>query len=143
VTEYTYDASHRMLTLKDPRGITYLTNSYDSNGRVITQTQADQTTYQYAYTVDVNNAITQTDVTDPRGIMTEAYHGSGRLLEVRLYVAFPLLLCAARRELRRGAGPRPVPQAGSLSRPDQIDLAGSSAVILPDGLAFTDHLRAR
>ncbi len=56
-TEYTYDASHRMPTLKDPRGITYLTNAYDSNGRVITQTQADGTAYQSAYTVNVNNTV--------------------------------------------------------------------------------------
>jgi RHS repeat-associated protein len=69
ITEYTYDASHRMLTLKDAKGITYLTNAYDANGRVITQTQADQTTFQYVYTVDVNGTVTQTDVTDPRGIL--------------------------------------------------------------------------
>jgi YD repeat-containing protein len=34
-TEYTYDGSHRMLTIEDARGITYLTNAYDGNGRVI------------------------------------------------------------------------------------------------------------
>src|SRR3989442_1145495 len=69
VTQYTYDADHRMLTLRDARGITYLTNAYDTSGRVITQTQADNTTFQFAYTVDVNNTITQTDVTDPRAIV--------------------------------------------------------------------------
>ncbi|HEV8640828.1 MAG TPA: kelch repeat-containing protein [Methylomirabilota bacterium] len=69
VTQYTYDADHRMLTLRDARGITYLTNAYDATGRVITQTQADNTTFQFAYTVDVNNTITQTDVTDPRAIV--------------------------------------------------------------------------
>jgi RHS repeat-associated protein len=67
VTEYTYDSSHRMLTIKDARGIVYLTNQYDSNGRVIQQTQADNTTYQFAYTLDGNGKVTQTDVTDPRG----------------------------------------------------------------------------
>jgi YD repeat-containing protein len=35
ITEYTYDSSHRMLTIEDSRGITYLTNTYDSNGRVV------------------------------------------------------------------------------------------------------------
>ena len=30
-----------MLTLRDARGITFLTNEYDANGRVSRQTQAD------------------------------------------------------------------------------------------------------
>jgi RHS repeat-associated protein len=67
VTEYTYDNSNRMLTLKDAREIVYLTNEYNSAGRVIKQTQADNSTYQIAYTLDTNGEITQTDVTDPRG----------------------------------------------------------------------------
>lgn len=65
-TEYTYDASHRMLTIKDARGIVYLTNEYDDKGRVVKQTQADATTYQFAYT-ESGGRIVQTDVTDPRG----------------------------------------------------------------------------
>ncbi len=69
VTEYTYDASNRMRTLKDARGITFLTNDYDASGRVQTQTQADGTTYQFAYVVDGAGKVTQTDVTDPRGIV--------------------------------------------------------------------------
>jgi len=67
VTEYTYDGAHRMLTVKDARGIVYLTNEYNANDRVTKQTQADGTTYQFAYTVDAGGTITQTDVTDPRG----------------------------------------------------------------------------
>jgi RHS repeat-associated protein len=69
VTEFTYDASHRMLTLKDPRGIVYLTNQYDGSGRVSRQTQADQTTYDFAYAVDGSGQIVQADVTDPRGLV--------------------------------------------------------------------------
>src|SRR5262249_55468818 len=41
VTTYTYDDQNRMLTITDARGIVYLTNRYDSGGRVILQTQAD------------------------------------------------------------------------------------------------------
>lgn len=67
VTEYTYDASNRMLTIKDARGLTYLTNEYDANGRVIKQTQADNATYAFAYTLDAGGKVTQTDITDPRG----------------------------------------------------------------------------
>jgi YD repeat-containing protein len=63
VTEYTYDGSHRM----DARGIVFLTNAYDGNGRVTTQTQADSTTYGFAYTVDSGGKVTQTEVTNPRG----------------------------------------------------------------------------
>jgi RHS repeat-associated protein len=67
VTEYTYDGSHRMLTIKDARGIVFLTNEYDANSRVTKQTQADATTYQFAYTVDGAGKVTQTDLTNPRG----------------------------------------------------------------------------
>ena len=69
VTEYTYDASHRMLTIKDARGIVYLTNTYNANGRVQTQTQADSTTYQFAYTLNGGGAVTQTDLTNPRAFV--------------------------------------------------------------------------
>lgn len=67
VTEYTYDASHQMLTVKDARGIVYLTNTYDANGRVSKQTQANAGTYLFAYTTDASGRVTQTDVTNPRG----------------------------------------------------------------------------
>jgi RHS repeat-associated protein len=67
VTTYIYDAQNEMLTIRDPRNVVYLTNQYDGAGRVSRQTQADGTTYQFAYTLDVNGAITETDVTDPRG----------------------------------------------------------------------------
>jgi hypothetical protein len=70
VTEYSYDASHRMLTLKDARGITYLTNHYDANGRVDLQTQADDTTFEFAYTLDGSGKVTETDTTSPRGFVT-------------------------------------------------------------------------
>ena len=69
VSEYTYDASHRLLTATEPNGNTHVTNAYDANGRVQTQTQADSTTYQFAYTLDGSGNVTQTDVTDPRGFV--------------------------------------------------------------------------
>ncbi|HEX7334055.1 MAG TPA: RHS repeat-associated core domain-containing protein [Pyrinomonadaceae bacterium] len=67
VTEYTYDSSHRMLTIKDARGIVYLTNEYNAAGRVSKQTLADGAIYLFAYTLDSNGKVVQTDVTDPRG----------------------------------------------------------------------------
>ncbi len=77
VTEYGYDASDRLRTIKDAGGITYLTVAYDANGRVQTQTQADSTTFQFAYTV-VGGKVTQTDVTDPRSFVRRVtFNASG------------------------------------------------------------------
>jgi RHS repeat-associated protein len=71
VTSYTYNADSQMVTITDPRSITFLTNTYAATGgasaRVISQAQADSTTYQFAYTNDANGKVIQTDVTDPRG----------------------------------------------------------------------------
>jgi RHS repeat-associated protein len=81
VTEYTYDGSNRMVTLKDALGIVFLANVYDSSGRVIQQTQADGTKYQFAYIVDGGGKITQTDVTDPRGKLRRVtFNSSGYTL---------------------------------------------------------------
>jgi RHS repeat-associated protein len=67
VTTYTYDAAHQLKTIRDPRNITYLTVDYDANGRVQRQTQADSSTYQFAYVDDGNGNVTQATVTDPNG----------------------------------------------------------------------------
>jgi RHS repeat-associated protein len=66
---YTYDDAGRMLTLKDARGVVNLTNEYDYAGRVKKQTSADGTTYQFAYTLNSNSKVVQTDVTNPRGLV--------------------------------------------------------------------------
>jgi RHS repeat-associated protein len=81
VTEYTYDTSNQMRTIKDARGIVYLTNEYDANGRVFRQTQADNSVYQFAYTLDASGKVTQTDVTDPRGFVRRVtFNSSGYVL---------------------------------------------------------------
>jgi RHS repeat-associated protein len=64
---YTYDTAHQMTSIRDARDILYLQNEYDANGRVMLQTQADDSTYEFEYTTDANGAVTQTDITDPRG----------------------------------------------------------------------------
>jgi len=72
-TQYTYDAAGRMATLRDARNIVFLRNDYYTSGvdagRVWKQTRADTTTFQFAYTSDAQSRITQTDVTDPRGVV--------------------------------------------------------------------------
>ena len=81
VTEYTYDAANRLHTIKDPRGIVYLTNEYDANGRVFRQTQADTTTFEFAYLLDGAGNVTRTDVTNPRGhVRRSTYSVTGYLL---------------------------------------------------------------
>jgi RHS repeat-associated protein len=68
ITTYTYDpVSGGMQTLQDSRGIVFLTNAYDANGRVLKQTQNDQTTYQFSYVLS-GGKVVETDVTDPRSI---------------------------------------------------------------------------
>jgi RHS repeat-associated protein len=67
VTQYSYDTSNRMATLRDARGIVFLNNEYDATGKVIRQTQADGTTFQFAYTLGAGGKVIETDVTDPRG----------------------------------------------------------------------------
>jgi len=81
VTEYTYDTSNRMLSIKDARGLVFLTNVYDANGRVTKQTQADGTTYLFAYTLGANGQVTQTDVTNPRGdVRRTTFNADGHTL---------------------------------------------------------------
>ncbi|RDD80981.1 Rhs family protein [Dyella tabacisoli] len=65
---YNYDdGTHRMLTMQDRRGNVWVTNQYDTYGRMAKQTYADNTAYQFAYTTDSNSKVTATTVTDPNG----------------------------------------------------------------------------
>src|SRR5262249_15960136 len=79
VWNYTYDAFNQMISIQDPRGIFYLTNEYDSNGRVVRQTQGDDTVFTFQYTTDpTTGKVTQTDLTDPRGyIRRTTYDANG------------------------------------------------------------------
>lgn len=55
VTTYTYSDQNQMLTIQDARGIAYLTNQFDSSGRVVQQTEADGGTYQFKWTPSGNS----------------------------------------------------------------------------------------
>lgn len=74
---YTYDANNNMLTVRDKRGNMKVTNEYDINDRVSKQTYADGTTNLFAYALDANNKVTQTDLTDERGIVTRMVFNAG------------------------------------------------------------------
>jgi RHS repeat-associated protein len=65
---YTYDPSSGWMTqIQDARGITWLTNQYDANGRVRQQTTSSGTT-TFSYQLDSGTGlVTQTTMTDPDG----------------------------------------------------------------------------
>ena len=70
ITTYTWDTANNRITAvqlprQNPSGPAAVINSYDSNGRVQTQTLADSTTWHFAYTLDGSGKVIETDVTDP------------------------------------------------------------------------------
>jgi RHS repeat-associated protein len=67
VTTYTWDSSNRVTSIKDARGTTFITNTYDSNDRLTNQTLANGDSYGFAYTLNANGTVAETDVTDPNG----------------------------------------------------------------------------
>jgi RHS repeat-associated protein len=95
ITMFAYNSNDQVTTITDPMGTTYLTNQYDSFGRVIEQTQADGGTYSFQWTPSANTAqqfitsgqpvdrynlseyegytglISQVNVTDPKGYVRQ------------------------------------------------------------------------
>lgn len=81
VTTYTYDADSRVSTITDGRGVVYLSNVYDANGRVSAQTVAGGGRYQFAYSLDTAGKVTATTVTDPVGAKRRvSFDAAGRAL---------------------------------------------------------------
>ncbi|HKV91758.1 MAG TPA: RHS repeat-associated core domain-containing protein [Candidatus Angelobacter sp.] len=77
ITTYTYDPQNRMSSITDARGITFLQNTYDANGRVIQQKAADGGITTFSYTLlnptSATSPVLLTSVTDPLG-NTTTYH---------------------------------------------------------------------
>ncbi|MFD9601968.1 RHS repeat-associated core domain-containing protein [Streptomyces sp. NPDC059970] len=68
VSSYTYDGtSNRIKTAVDARGITYMTNTFDTEGRVKDQVLTEGAKYSFAYTQTGTGQITSTEVTEPGG----------------------------------------------------------------------------
>ncbi|MFF4160310.1 RHS repeat-associated core domain-containing protein [Streptomyces sp. NPDC001678] len=67
-SRYTYDGtSNRIASAQDARGIVYMTNSYDADGRLKKQTLAEGATYSFDYAKNPAGKITATDVKQPSG----------------------------------------------------------------------------
>jgi len=76
---YTYDSNHRMLSWTDGRNIQRITNTYDSSGKVTTQTDANNNVTQILYYSD------STYVTDPAG-QTKRYYYDSFKRTIREYI---------------------------------------------------------
>ncbi|HEY8980776.1 MAG TPA: IPT/TIG domain-containing protein [Streptomyces sp.] len=77
-SSYTYDGtSNRITTAKDARGIVYMTNAYDANGRVKKQTLTEGQEYSFAYTTTGTGEVTATEVTQPGGAIRRAEFDGG------------------------------------------------------------------
>jgi RHS repeat-associated protein len=90
VTTYAWDSSHRVRSITDARNVAYITNTYDANDRLTNQVLADGTSYQFAYTLDGNGNVTETDVTDPRGFVRKVtFNAAGYALTQRYAAGTP------------------------------------------------------
>jgi|GEM_PF-5907536 len=70
-TNFTYDGNHRLLSVTNPLGVKFLTNTYDAQGRAVSQTDANNQTATIAY--DVPSAGFST-ITFPDGTQNEVEH---------------------------------------------------------------------
>ncbi|MFE9889078.1 RHS repeat-associated core domain-containing protein [Streptomyces scopuliridis] len=68
VSRYTYDGTtNRIRTAVDARGITYMSNTFDADGRVREQTLTEGAKYAFEYTRTGAGKITSATVTQPGG----------------------------------------------------------------------------
>lgn len=81
ITEYDYDSQGRMNSIKDAKGNTVLSNVYDANHRIVSQTHPDGSVDTFNYTV-AGGVVTQTDVTAPNGaVNTWRFNGYSYISE--------------------------------------------------------------
>ncbi|MGC1614884.1 MAG: DUF6531 domain-containing protein, partial [Candidatus Acidiferrum sp.] len=88
ITNYTY-GSVGMESISDARGITFLTNQFDSNQRIIRQVQGDGSAYAFNYILDPSGSgtVVETDVTDPLGRLHKAVFNSSGLTQTDIQAA--------------------------------------------------------
>jgi len=83
LTSYTYEYIYnRLISIVNKRGVTQVTNEYDSEGRVIRQTHVDGGVYTFDYNV-VGGIVTGTKATRPNGdTRSYRFNNSGYVSEV-------------------------------------------------------------
>lgn len=87
---YAYDANNSMLAATNANGHGIFSNSYDSQGRVQTQSYADGSTERFVYTLGANGNATQTNVTDGGGIVHQvSFNASGFMTSETLAAGRP------------------------------------------------------
>jgi YD repeat-containing protein len=69
MTQYAYDTAGRITSITDARGIAYLTNEYDTNGRVARQTLTDGQVFEFEYVLSSEGRVSEARVTQPDGSM--------------------------------------------------------------------------
>lgn len=81
VTTYGWDTAKRLTTITDAKNQLFLTNTYDTNNRVIQQRLADGGLYKFDYVLDgTGKKVVKTTVTDPAGAKRVVeYDASGYL----------------------------------------------------------------
>ena len=84
VEEYKYDSLGRMTQIKDKRGNVVVTNTYDTNSRVIQQDYPGAATVIFSYTTDGSGNVTQTNMTDARGLVTRMQFNPAKLMTSRI-----------------------------------------------------------
>lgn len=87
VTRYDYDASGRLSQVTDARNVVIAQNTYDADGRVIEQIQADGGRWTFEYLLSnpgmPSSPVAETTVTDPLGRRTVyRFNPQGYLLDV-------------------------------------------------------------
>jgi YD repeat-containing protein len=77
---YGYDDQHRLRSIGGLDGQGWVTNTFDEAGRVVGQVRADGSTFTFAYNTDAAGAVTQTEVTDPAGVVRRVAFSGGYLV---------------------------------------------------------------
>lgn len=106
ITTYSYDAANRIVSITDPRRIKFITNVYDSSGRVADQTLGDgKSRYHFDYTSGTGGVVSKTNLTDPNGnVRSVVFNADGQATSDTRAAGTPL---AQTTKYERGVGGNP------------------------------------
>jgi YD repeat-containing protein len=77
VDSYSYDGKSEMLTAGHRKGSAVVTNAYSNDGYIKSQTLADGGKFEFSYFRGPRNVIHESQITDPRGMLTSFLFGPG------------------------------------------------------------------